>query len=140
MPRYKLTKTVPVIRAVHDLRQWVMTITCSSEIEGEDVNVFVYQTATKDADSDLFFDVANSIDMEALPIEGNDADPNLTDGAGAGFDNIPFYRASSATFSCNNAGEMERIWNMVKMKVQNLSWEKDAIESENWTEEEFEVR
>ena len=134
---FKLSKTVPSITTNGDVRIWTMTATCSPVTEGEDAAVFIYHVNVNN-DPDLFYDVANRLDLEVIPVEGKEADPDLFTDASDGFVNVPFYRTTSATFNCNNACEMERIWKIIKLKVKNLSWELDATESSEWKETESE--
>lgn len=139
MARYRLSKTVPRISIENDARVWTIKITCTvPEGSADDPHVFVYQTSASEA-GDTFFDVADSRDLSVIPVEGEEADSNLTATAGAQFNNIPFYRVAEAVFNCYNACEIDRIWEMVKMKVQNLSWELDALESDTWKETEYET-
>lgn len=139
MSRFRLSKTVPVLKVTNGAKVWGMTITCTSEDPSVDAAVFIYQTSTNATDSDLFFDVADSRDMETIPVEENEPNPDLTYTAGPMFNNIPFYRVNKAVFNCYNASEIDRIWRMVKYKVQNLSWELDAIGGDAWQETDFET-
>lgn len=139
MARYRLSKSVPRLDPTNTSPTWVMTVTCSVPAGStDDPNVFVYQTSATAA-GDTFFSVATSRDMSVLPVEGNEADENLTTLAGPSFNNVPFYRVATAKFDCNNACEMNRIWETIKTEVQNLSWEMDAIDSPTWTETEAEI-
>lgn len=139
MSRYKLSKQIPTVVAKNEIRVWTMKVTCTVPTGStDDPNIFVYQTSDDD-EADLFFDVADSRDMAVIPAEGTSANANLTEGAGAGYNNVPFYRVNVAVFDCNNACEMNRIWSMIKTKLQNLVWELDAQDASTWTETEYEV-
>lgn len=118
---YKITRNkIALNESTSCLRSWSFSVTieCDDKHHDADVNVLIYHTHPENSvnGEDPFVGVATLAQMSTIPVlESKEIADSMEFTK-----NIPFYRTSTVTFDCTNAIEAERIWTMLKVRIQQL--------------------